>query len=207
MISGPKGVLVSMRKTQDYRAKKLMFLSKLVALDQLQHFMNDDDEEPDEARDWFKAYRVFPGSDEVMRRFRSGQALSGFVTEDAPNEVKIAYSSGNYGEYGVWSLNFSMRDMYTKEMGMHFCKFDFVRYTDSEGKCRIQQTTLTKKEIVGIMKSHVILLPYKKDGHAFGEQFTIVYSDYDVLVPGHSNKDLPTRDPLLFSDEYFRNLR
>ena len=149
MISGPKGVLVSMRKRQDYRAKKLMFLSKLVALDQLQHFMNDDDEEPDEARDWFKAYRVFPSSDEVMRRFRSGQALSGFVTEDAPNEIKIAYSSGNYGEYGVWSLNFSMRDMYTKEMGMHFCKFDFVRYTDSEGKCRIQQTTLTKTKSWG----------------------------------------------------------
>ena len=207
MISGPKNVLVSMRKTQQYRKKKLLLLSKLVAFDRLQYSMHD--AEPRVSRDWFKAYRVFPSSDEVMTRYKRGHALSGFVTDDAPDEVKIAFSTGKLSEFGIWTLTFSMHDMYTQEMGMHFCKFDLVNYKDIEGKTRVKQTRATKKMVLEKMTNQVILLPYKKDGHTFREQFTLIYSDYDVLAPAQdsNNKCLPNRDRRLFSEAYFRGLK
>ena len=201
MIEGPKQVLVSMRKDQGYRLTKMRLLHKLVGLEWLAlayHRAGAD-------RDWFKGYHIYNTQYEVLDRFQSGRPLSCFSKEEGSSRVHVAYTDGSGVSY--ITFKYETTSYYKEETGVQFCKFSTVH---DEHRNLVVETVKQHSDLVGVIATYAIMLPYKNDKHKFMEQYTLIYHDWDVLVCNTNDgklKGIPFLQKSLFSQEYIQQIR
>ena len=178
-IQHPKSILWAMRKCQMYREGKIRLLHKLTGME----FLNREYASVFTWLDWFKGYHVFQKQSEVKDRFRSGEPLSCFCLDGDCNEVHVAFTRGEpeqrRDEHKVTFLSFCYHtsQMYTHETGMQLCRFECTN-----------EVSLVRKTSLNVL-DYALMLPYSKRGFPFQKQFTLVYSDWEVLLCDNSDPD------------------
>ena len=170
-IQDPKSILWAMRKCQMYREGKIRLLHELTGME----FLNREYVSVFTWPDRYKGYHVFQNKSEVEDRFRSGEPLSCFRLDGDCNAVHVAFTRGEPEQRGdeheVTFLSFCYHTLqvYTHETGMQFCRFECTNEVSS-----VRKTSLN-------LLDYELMLPYSKMGFPFQRQFTLVYSDWDVI--------------------------
>jgi len=180
-IAGPKAVLVSMRKDEQYRETKMRLLHKLVGIESIASSFND--EEGDDERHWFKGFHVYPSRDEVLSKFQKGEPLSCFCLnkEDEHALVHVAYKDQEKRDKTVSYLTFGYDiSKVTNDTGIEFCPFTIKQEKNS---VHAAVSRVEKDELRKDIASYALMLPYKTKngaGDSF-QKYTLIYSDWEVL--------------------------
>lgn len=135
---------------------------------------------PSDKDDRYHGYFVFPSKKEVKKRFKSGKPLSCFCLDGNRSEVHVAFKNKiKDGEHDISYLTFHCRHghLNTYETGVFFCKFESTGTRTLDSKAEMNIT------------DYALMLPYVKDGYPFQQQFTLIYSDWQVLVHGSKNDE------------------
>ena len=207
MIRGPKNVLVSMRKTQSYRETKMRLLQKLNVIEEVMNVSFGSDHHDDQERIWFKGYHVFTSKQEVVKRFLRGEPLSVFTLKGEKNKVHAAFSSGKRFTLQYLTLEYDRTRLHIQETGAHFCQFRLENHTGTDGKSHVSVVNSTNEELMDKVEYHALMLPYSNVLETFQRQYTLVYSDWDVLkCTGPNDKGIPQAEKRVFTDEYINNL-
>ena len=168
-----------MRKCQLYREGKIRLLYKLTGME----FLNEEYEDVHARCDRYKGYHVFPNKSAVENRFLKGCPLSCFCLDGRCNEVHVAFKideheqRGDEREITYLSFRYQTSQMYTHYTGLQFCQF------------------VCTDEVSSVMKSslnivnYALMLPYSRRGFPFQSQFTLVYSDWKVLLCDNNAPD------------------
>ena len=178
-IRDPKSILWAMRKDCAYFESKLRMLHKLKGLNSLSDQVND----RGSARDWFKGYHTFSTKKSVLDRFYQGRPLSCFCLDGSRHEVHVAVLLNHLSfsdcsktkqdkkDYDIAYLTFSYDtdDWYNQEGGMDFCKFKLT-----------EDITCANKRDLNVT-DYALMLPFTNKSQ-FHEQFTLIYSDWEVLI-------------------------
>lgn len=178
-IQDPKSILWAMRKCQLYREGKIRLLHKLTGME----FLNREYVSASTRPDRYKGYHVFQNKSEVEDRFKSGKPLSCFRLDGDCNAVHVAFTRGEPEQRGdehevtFLSFRYHTSQMYTHETGMQFCRFECTNEVSS-----VRKTSLN-------LLDYALMLPYSKMGFPFQRQFTLVYSDWDVLLCDNNDPD------------------
>lgn len=194
-IDRPKDVLVAYRKDQTYRETKMRLLQKLTGIEFLaMGYASDSDK-----RNWFKGYHVFRNLKDVEDRIATGQAISCFSTQEG---LHIAFHQGEAPDSNVISyvtVVYDNTDFHIQETGVHFCRFVLKGKSDSG---TVPVSTKTKGEVQSSIINYSLMLPFKKKGHPFLQQFTLVYDDWEVLrcKDGQKTKGPAAIDNRVFAD-------
>jgi hypothetical protein len=173
-IGHVKDVMVSMRRTQSFRETKLRLLHKLAGIEWLSDLFTDD--EPS-ARDWFKGSFRYESWKEILGRYASGQPISCAASVDNDRHFHICYYAGDYEAMNYVTVEALPAANFVEVMGVIFCRFEFVA---EDGKVKVH--TVSKKDFKHRISSHALMLPYKRVGENFQNNFTLVYHDWDVLA-------------------------
>ena len=102
--------------------------------------------------------------------------MSCFCLDGSCNEVHVAFNrdelEGRGDEREVTFLSFSYHtsQMLTHDTGMQFCHFVCT-----------DEVSSVKKSSLNIV-DYALMLPYSRKGFLFQSQFTLVYSDFKVLL-------------------------
>ncbi len=161
-----------MQKCQLYREGKIRLLHKLSGM----AFLNKEYENVHAPRDRYNGYHVFSNKSAVEKRFIKGEPLSCFRLDVNSNVVHVAFNrdeperSGDEREVTFLSFRCQISQMYTHETGMQFCRFDCT-----------EEVSSVKKSSLKIV-DYALMLPYSRRGFPFQKQFTLVYSDWEVLL-------------------------
>jgi len=166
--------MVSMRRTQSFRETKLRLLHKLAGIEWLSDLFTDD--EPS-ARDWFKGSFRYESWKEILGRYASGQPISCAASVDNDRHFHICYYAGDYEAMNYVTVEALPAANFVEVMGVIFCRFEFVA---EDGKVKVH--TVSKKDFKHRISSHALMLPYKRVGENFQNNFTLVYHDWDVLA-------------------------
>lgn len=195
-IRSPKAILYGMQKNQEYREWKLRLLHKLNGFDTLMNaFPEILTSDP---RTRYKGYHVFDSCEDIKRRHRDGKALSCFTLDGDTDIVCVAFHGGyNFDDNGydiVHYITFEYNAggiMDDKVSGVHFCSF-------KEGSVQ----TIKKEDLNVRIGDYALMLPLTVAGNRFAKQFTLVYSDWEVLRTDiqEKNKGRPCVDKLLFNE-------
>lgn len=193
-IQQPKKVLQSMRRTMSFYMTKLTLLCRLWNLSWIERSYSDTDED---IRDWFKGHHVYETSNMVIEKFKAGdEPISCFCLKDDTNMVHVAFYPGDRDQIGYISFTYNIDQMFVEEIGIHFCKF----------QCLSNIVVANKVETKRNMDRHALMLPYRLDSARFDHQYTLVYSDWEVMVNDNGSKNskgVPLVSGKEFSDEYF----
>ena len=84
---------------------------------------------------------------------------------------------GDEHEVTFLSFHYPTLQMNTHETGMQFCRFECTNEVSS-----VRKTSLN-------LLDYSLMLPYSKMGFLFQRQFTLVYSDWDVLLCDNNDPD------------------
>lgn len=191
-IRTPKSVLHAMRKNAGYFCTKLGMIHKRAGLQFLK-----DEYRSKTTHYRYKGYHCFKDKKEVQTRFEKGKPLSCFILDGNFNQVHVAYypkeNSHPGGHITFSTFKYETSDLHNKEAGVHFCRF-------------VQLEEDSKKSFDTMNITHyALMLPFlhpRKD-MGFRKQFTLIYSDWDVLrcdLPDKRKGKASTKNKL------FRNL-
>ena len=183
-IQSVKKVLDSLRKTQTYLQSKLTLLHKLTTLEWMQHRLENiqtfNEAMPDEhAKVHYNLFHTHDSIDAIMSRFSRGDVISGFFLPNTPREVHVAFKKGRH-EIEFLSFGFTAQLLAVSVCGLHYCKFHLIE---------AQPIQATKHTIRSMTMVGALMLPYISSND-FINQYTIVYSDWDVLK-FNGEKNLP----------------
>lgn len=150
-------------------------LHKRAGLKFLRYMFRSNDKK---VRNWYKGYHSFRNKHDVLNRFNEGKPLSCFVIDGDTSQVHVAYTHCDR-DYDITYATFtcSTSVLHKKEVGMHFCRFECINELTSARKQDLNITDVA------------LMLPYIHTGDdiRFQKQFTLIYSDWEVL-----RCDLPT---------------
>ena len=180
-----------MQKCQLYREGKIRLLHKLTGM----AFLNEEYDDGHARCDRYKGYHVFPNKSAVENRFLKGEPLSCFCLDGSCNEVHVAFNRdkpeqrGDECEVTFLSFCYHTSQMYTHDTGMQFCHFVCT-----------DEVSSVKKSSLNIV-DYALMLPYSRSGFLFQSQFTLVYSDWEVLLcdnnaPDSKKGPVPVHRPL-----------
>jgi hypothetical protein len=202
-IDRPKEVLVSMRKDQTYRETKMLLLQKLTGIAWVKKAFETDDNSSD--REWFRGQFRYESLEVIIERFNDGRPISCFQSKHSEKLFYVAFFAGNHAEMSYLTIESHTSEMYVQECGVQFCKFKIVQERSTD---KIAVKTASKNEVMDMMDYYALMLPYNKKGITFQRQFTLIYSDWEVLLcnDAHTEKGFPRPDPGVFSEEYIDNL-
>lgn len=177
-----------MRKDVSYFCTKLEKLHKSNGL----RFLKEEySEKPKNNR--YKGYHCFKDRGEVKMRYDEGKPLSCFVLDGNFDQVHVAYNtnfrSSTRGNITYTTFKYKTSDLHKKEAGVHFCRF------------ALQDEDSTKSVDTLNITHYALMLPYlhPSTNGAFEKQFTLVYSDWDVLrcdLPEKKKGKVSTRNNL-----------
>jgi len=186
-IQDPKSTLHAMRKNASYFESKLRLLHKLNGLHSLQseYFPND------KSRDWFRGYYTFSNQATVRKLFRRGKPLSCFCLDENHHELHVAVLGGDdipieeRLESSIYYLTFTYdtNKNFTSETGMHFCQFKLQEGVRCGEKAKMK------------ISDFAIMLPYIRDTE-YIEQYTLIYSDWEVLICGGKDQRPKGQTPI-----------
>ena len=196
-----KDILVSMRKDQQYRQTKMLLLHKLAGLAVLREQYNGDPE----AKKWFKGFARYSSKTYVIRNFVGGvNPISCFRSGTDRRKFHILFSSGIALSIVKYITLNQLSSHYVNETGLHFTKFSIAKDDEDE----IDVNTISRDDLDDLMGECALLLPYKKKGCRFQNQFTVMYNDHSVLCckSGAEDKGFPSPDSEVFTEELLQDL-
>ena len=126
---------------------------------------------------------MFPIKSAVENRFLKGEPLSCFYLDGSCNEVCGAFNRDNPEQRGdecvvtFLSYRYHTSQMYTHDTGIQFCNVVCPHKVSS-----------VKKSSLDIV-DYALMLPYSRRGILFQYQFTLVYSDWEVLLCDNNAPD------------------
>ena len=181
-IAGPKAVLVSMRKDEQYRVTKMCLLHKLYGIESLAASFKGEEEE-DNKRHWFKGFHVYPSRDKVISNVQKGMPISCFRLKGDEDHalVRVAFKDQELRDATVSYLTFRYDiSTVTVDTGIDFCPFKIQPDTNT---MRAAASRVKKDELRNDIASYALMLPYKTQspsGDSF-QKYTLIYSDWEVL--------------------------
>ena len=173
-IQDPKSILCAMRTTTSYFECKMKLLHKLEGMKSLTERF-DMSTDPSNR---YKGYHTFPTTRRVRDSFTKGKPLSVFFLNNNHNEAYVSVSlrdrdvrnlKDNDADIAYLTLTYDTENCYTSETGIQFCRFDL---SNSISFAKMEDMKIT---------DYAIMLPYMK-GDQYINQYTLVYSDWDVLI-------------------------
>lgn len=185
----------------------MRLLHKIAGLEFLDRQYNDNRKQE---RNWFKGYHVYRSRDEVTTRLESGRPISCFCTDNSARVVHVAFKedekrsssvANQNGTISYLTLNFDATKGAVQEAGVYFCAFK-----PQAQSINIDQEAL-RQNIVG----YTLMLPFISDisddgsynTNGFGNKYTLVYSDWEVL---QCTSDGPRKCHVDVEKEVFRKI-
>lgn len=187
----------------------MLLLQKLAGIDMLQDVYDvlDDDVEIADDRDWFKGLHRYESREDIMALFVEGRPISCFRSKSCEHTFHVAFFGQSFRNISYVTLKSRTSEMYKQESGLHFCEFRFVKEVDSDQAAVV---TIEKEKLTDLVGQNALMLPYRRRNHDFWSQFTVCYSDWQVLRcnnNGTSSKGFPAPDKGVFTPELIANLR
>lgn len=203
--TGPKEILVSMRKDQQYKETKMRLLHKFKGLELVSDsFDRLVGKSPEESK-WFKGYHVFSSRTEVVERFMKGKPLSCFCLENNKAEVHVAFTEDEKRSSTISYLTFTYDTARsTVETGVHFCLFNMQTegcYSHKPAAVlNIKKGDLEPKIVhCALMLPHLDPSVGDSSREDLFDHYTLIYSDWEVLrCDGDVKKGRVTIDEQLF---------
>ncbi len=193
--------MVSMRKDQQYRMTKMMLLQKLTFMDWMESNFDYDDSSTES---WMThGFSIYEGGiNQVLNLYANGNPISAFRFADDPDTTfRVAMNCGTKNMVTYATLRAQTRVRTARRVGVHFCYFSIENDINT---MQYTSETLEKKILQNTATAFALLLPHKQDGIEFSQQYTVIYSDWEVLLidDRHTSKGFPRPDDSDFSDEY-----
>jgi hypothetical protein len=163
-IQAIKSELKNMRKSTEYIKARLKRIHCLAGFKFLKEAYSTS--KPRASTDPRNFY-IFSSAQEVINRYNQGKPLCGFVADDK-DKVHVAFKTNNAGNIDFLTFQYDTKERKKTEAGVHFCMF------------RLLDGTTTKREDELNIEHHAIMLPYWH-GADYAFQYTLIYSDWDVL--------------------------
>ena len=181
----------------------MLLLQKLTGIAWVKKGFETEDNNSD--REWFTGLFRYESLQCIIQRFNDGQPISCFQSKHCEKLFYVVFFAGNHAEISYLTIESHTSEMYVQETGVQFCKFKIVQEYSTD---HIAVKTAKKKEVMDMMDYYALMLPYNKKDNIFQRQFTLIYSDWEVLRcnDAHTEKGLPHPDPGVFSEEYIDNL-
>jgi hypothetical protein len=128
-----------------------------------------------------KMYHTFSTKAKVLEWFHGGNPLSCFCIDNDYHVIHVSVRMGDCLEmkkddnedFAYMSFTYNIHDLYDCETGVHYCKF------------RYQGTATAKKSDLNFT-DYALMLPFDRKGE-FLEQYTLIYSDWEVLIGDENN--------------------
>ena len=163
-IRTPKSVLPRLKKDISFLKAKLTLLHKMFGLDCLAKSLEED--EKNEYK--YKGYHTYSSHEEITDLFRSGRPISGFCLDNNYDRIHVAYNR-HKDMVSYTTFTFKKKDLIQESCGVQYCRF----YPSGE-ELTVSLSTLK-------VSAYGMMLPFKKKND-YACQFTIIYSDWEVLI-------------------------
>jgi len=197
-----KRVLTSMRRTTQYFSGKLTLMYKTNVMEWLtdQFKKENSDDKTNEHNQWVgKMYNQYVSLEEIKRKMRVGEVMSGFTFQGNTDKIIIAY--GEHRRSGVMKCIGITR--YEKDYSKHCIGIAYVKCElDNTMENALYSQEIDVKEVESMIKHYCLLLPLMKEGN-FNNEFVMVYDDWDV-GDEHFRKSLPSLCPMCFETDVLR---
>ena len=167
-IRQPKSILHAMTSDPSYFEPKMRLLQTITGLNFLEEEFTSEEDDRIERNDIFIGYKIFDSLDTVKNRFKNGKALSCFCIDGKDDQVHVAFKVPKQNFCRITYVTFRMEYTMKEEAGVHFRRFVLL-----PGNTQIDRGS-------DKITDFAIMLPYWHKG-CFVEQFTLIYSDWDVL--------------------------
>lgn len=189
-IQNVKKILVSLRQTSSYIAKKLAYLHRLNLLGWFKEELSKSKPRPRTGNDNFHRYASM---DELKQKFDGGLPISAFHLEGCDDELFVAYSRNRNNTVHFVSIGYIMQQGHNEECGLHYAKCNITDHCDHG----------TWNELRELIVAYCVLLPFNPDNNTFENEYAIVFSDWDV-VTDIGEKNLPSLSHKVFSVDVLR---
>ena len=163
-IRTPKSVLPRLKKDISFLKAKLTLLHKMFGLDCLAKSLEED--EKNEYK--YTGYHTYSSHEEITDLFRSGRPISGFCLDNNYDRIHVAYNR-HKDMVSYTTFTFKDEDLPHESCGVYYDRF----YHSGE--------ELTASESTLKISAYGMMLPFKKNKD-YARQFTIIYSDWEVLI-------------------------
>jgi len=174
-----KKVLTSMRRTTQYFRGKLTYMYKTNVMEWLAYQFKTENSE-DTTNGYQprvgKMYNQYASLQEIKRKMRVGEVMSGFTFRGNPDKIIIAY--GEHRRSGVMKcigITRCEKGKSKKCIGLAYVKLQLDNTTENA----LFSQDIDVKEVESMIEHYCLLLPLIDDGN-FESEFAIVYDDWDV---------------------------
>jgi hypothetical protein len=175
-IRQPKSLLWKMQKSTSYFEGKLRLLYKMKGLDSLYDKYKESIELETRVRQPSMFY-TFSKRKDVMDSFEVGKPLSCFCLDNNYHKIHVAVALGDCSEnkkegdnFAYLTFDYNVELWFRREVGVHFCQF----------KLMDEKPTTANKSSLNFT-DYAVMLPFKNKG-SFRNQYTLIYSDWEVLI-------------------------
>jgi hypothetical protein len=173
-----KKKLVNMRHTSSFMSSKLTEVHQSNVLDWIMH-----DLDPPVTASTVSHNTVFytyASKAMIMDNLKGGKIISGYYHPQYPKHVIVAYREANK-MLGLIALHADIGINEQYESGMYFCKFS----EDMPLAASSPRQYICENVTVG-----AIMLPFINSNEEFQMQYSVIYSDWDILK-SNGDKGLP----------------
>ncbi len=141
----------------------------------------------------YNFFYLYKNKQDILNRLEKGKPISALYFKDRLQTVFVAYSIGRY-DIALMPITFDPNSLVDEASGMFFCRFFIENNKDD-----IIHTE--KKVVCGLTRIGALMLPFKmgSDCTRFRGQFTVIYSDWDVLQQD-GTKGIPKLNRALFQE-------
>ena len=166
-----------MRKSTSYFEGKLRLLYKMQGLDSLYNKYKESIELEPRVPRQLSMFYTFSKRKDVMDSFEDGKPLSCFCLDNNYRKIHVAVALGDCSEYkkegdnfAYLTFDYNVQHWPRIETGVHFCQF----------KLMDEKPTTANKSSLNFT-DYAVMLPFKNKGR-FRKQYTLIYSDWEVLI-------------------------
>lgn len=165
-----------MQKSASYFEGKLLLLHKLNGLESLYDRYKENKGYKDRVKRP-PMYYTFSKRCTVLEWFSDGKPLSCFCLNNNYHEIHVSVGMSDCldmkkegDDFAYLTFRYNVIDSFICESGVQFCKFK-----KDEG------VTTAKKELLNFT-DYAVMLPFNEKNRKFSQQYTLIYSDWEVLI-------------------------
>ena len=195
-IQTVKKVLVSMRKSTSYFARKMVIMQKLGTMawlnEKLRRKMGR------EKRDYSRMCFRYENIHEVRHKYKNGVVMSGLTTKLDDGTTLAGHFWIVYGKRGSKNLTIVPIVMdREEETSKVLCGMNYHKYSLDEDNC---VGGLSRQDLKNGTSDYCVLLPYKENKKDFELLYGIVFSDWET-IDSMGNKNLPVLCETEFAED------
>ena len=169
-----------MRKSTSYFEGKLRLLYKMKGLNSLYDKYKESIQYDTRVLQ-LKMFYTFSTREYVTESFQVGKPLSCFCLNNNYHKIHVAVALGDCLEnkkegdnFAYLTFHYNVEQMYRFEAGVHFCQFELDQEPTTANRSSLNFT------------DYAVMLPFKNKG-TFCDQYTLIYSDWEVLICDSDN--------------------